>query len=122
MNIVFDYIDDNMVISPEYVLSIEILNNHYLWRFLQDLIMINDGTQLDYVHVFDLDLNDLTAGGKMFIIMDYFNIDINCKKNLSVLNKYIRSKLDDGTIAEYSKLYQKLYVKLNSLLGNLDCQ
>lgn len=120
MKLLFDYLDTEIVLSEDKVMILEILHRKYLWRIIQDFILMNEEKQIEQVRAIDDGFCDVNLSGQILIIMNFFEIEINSKKNLLALNKYIRNELDDKAIDECAKLYQKIYFKLNSLLSELD--
>lgn len=120
MKLLFDYLDTEIVLSEDKVMVLEILHKKYLWRIIQDFILINAEKQIEQVKIIDDNFCDINLNNQLLMIVDLFNIEINSKKNLLALNKYIRNELDDKEIDECAKLYKKIYAKLNSLLSELD--
>lgn len=120
MNITVNYIEQTITIQKDKVTSIEILNKKYLWRFIYDLNRVNENDKIEEIKVFDNQLKDINMTGKMWIISDFFNLDVNSKKNITSLNKYIQSQMNETTIVECAKLYEKLYTKFQNLFANLD--
>ncbi len=120
MKLLFNYLDTEIDLSEEKVLALEILHRKYLWRIIQDFILISEEQQIEQVKIIDEELCDISLNNQLLIIMDFFKIELNSKKNLLALNRYVRSELGDKEIDECAKLYKKIYTKLNSLLLELD--
>lgn len=120
MKLLLNYIDESIPLENDKVTSLEILHTKYLWRFLQDLTKLNNNTELETIRIIDNQLNDVNITNKILIIMDFFNIEINNKKNITLLAKYITNKIPEATITSYNNLYQKLYLKMKTLLNEFD--
>lgn len=120
MNIIFNYLDEQIHISVEKVFALEVLHTHYLWRIISDLTSIVQGNYIEDVQIVDDALDELNIYGKILIIMDYFHMDINSKKNLGLLNKYVLSQIDDKMLVDCSNFYRKMLDKMNHMLIDID--
>lgn len=120
MKFIFDYIDEPLMITNDKVTALEVLNKKYFVRIIQDFILINMGNQLEYIDIIDHHMDDVKLENKLLIIMDFFHIELNSKKNLTALYKLVQSQLNEKEMLECTMLYKKVCSKLCRLIGNLD--
>lgn len=97
----FSFIDKQIEISDEYIRCIEVENNNYFWRIVNNLNnYCNQSENINELIVeenFDIDL-----------LIDYFNISSNSKKYLTNILKYIENNIDDDNYEKIRKNYNKI--------------
>lgn len=120
MKFIFEYIDEPLIIANDKVMVLEVLHKKYFVRIIQDFIAMNMGNQLEYINVIDEHMDDVKLENRLLIIMDFFHIELNSKKNLTALYKLVQSQLSAKEILECTMLYKKICSKLCHLIENID--
>ena len=113
MKFKISFIENLIEIDNEYVRCIEIENKDYFYRTISLLNDFNNNEDLKEEINF-IDKIDFK------MIIDYFNIDLNDKKTLNAVIKYVKENID---VLNYDKLlrsYQRLCTLFSSSLENID--
>ena len=113
MKFKISFIENLIEIDNEYVRCIEIENKDYFYRTISLLNDFNNNEDLkeeiNYIDKIDFKM-----------IIDYFNVDLNDKKTLNAVIKYVKENID---VLNYDKLlrsYQRLCTLFSSSLENID--
>lgn len=113
MKFKISFIENIIETDTEYVRCIEIENKNYFYRVVSLLNNFDNGVELqdeiDFIDKIDYKL-----------ITDYFNIDLNDKKTLNVVVKYIKENIDGTNYDKLLKSYQRLSNLFSSSLDNID--
>ena len=124
MKLCIKYIDNNLVFNNEYINCLEVENKNYFYKIVKELNNIANGEMEDNIIFTDNESNEINIINKINIIIDYFNIDFNSKKILSLINKKINSSISVNDKDNLSKLYnkiKKIYIPiLNDMNLNID--
>ena len=107
MKLNIKYIDNDIILSDDYVFSFEINNKSLFYRIINDFNNISNGKIIDDIYLYD-DLEEVTITNKILLIIDYFNIDFNNKKYLVYLNKLIVENINDKDILSINQYYNKM--------------
>ncbi len=113
MKFKISFIENLIEIDNEYVRCIEIENKDYFYRTISLLNDFNNNEDLKEEINF-IDKIDFK------MIIDYFNVDLNDKKTLNAVIKYVKENID---VLNYDKLlrsYQRLCTLFSSSLENID--
>lgn len=109
----FTFVDNQIEVSNEYIRCIEVENNNYFWRIVNNLNnYFNQSENIDELIVkenFDIDL-----------LVDYFNISSNSKKYITNILKHIENNLDDDYYEKIRKNYNKIIDIFSGIIYDLD--
>lgn len=109
----FSFIDNQIEVSDEYIRCIEVENNNYFWRIVNNLNnYCNQTENIDELIIeenFDIDL-----------LIDYFNISGNSKKYITNILKHIENNIDDDNYEKIRKGYNKIVDIFSSTIYDLD--
>lgn len=108
MKINFDYIDNEVAVSNEYILSLEIENRNYFYRIINDLNLISKNELVDSISFYNNDLKEINIINKINIVIDYFNLDFNTKKILNMVYKSVKDNIDEEMQIKISNYYNKI--------------
>ena len=120
MKLCIKYIDNNLVFNNEYINCLEVENKNYFYKIVKELNNIANGEMEDNVIFTDNESNEINIINKINIIIDYFNIDFNSKKILSLINKKINSSISVNDKDNLSKLYNKIKKIYIPILNDMD--
>lgn len=108
MKINFQYIDNDIVLSDNKIMVMEVENKSYFYRIINDLNLISHGSILETVIAYDNEDSEIILSNKMEIYVDYFNIELNSKKNLVSLYKILKNSINDEDKDNIAKYYTKI--------------
>lgn len=108
MKININYIDNNIIISNDKVLSLEIENKSYFYRVVNDFNNITKDSSIKNINFYDDNGKELELSNKINVIIDYFNIDFNSKKILNMLYKSLKDEIDEITNTQINTYYNKI--------------
>lgn len=108
MKINFQYIDNDIVLSDNKIMVMEVENKNYFYRIINDLNLISHGYILETVAVYDNEDSEIILSNRMEIYVDYFNIELNSKKNLIFLYKTLKNSINDEDKDNIAKYYTKI--------------
>lgn len=120
MNLKINYFDNNIKIENDYVQVIEIENKKTFYSLVSDLYKIKNDEKLDEVFFYDDDNQELNMYNKVDLYVNFFDIDLNSKKNLNVLNKNIINSLTDNVKEEILNNFKKLAKSFTKILSDID--
>lgn len=120
MKININYIDSEILISSDKVLAFEVENRNYFYRLVKDLNNISQGGLSESINFYDNDGRELNLCNKINIIIDYFNIDFNSKKILSMLYKTIKDNIDEEAKVRINSYYNKIKNIISKALVDFD--
>ncbi|HHT38628.1 MAG TPA: hypothetical protein GXZ95_04355, partial [Mollicutes bacterium] len=70
MKLNIKYIDNDIILSDDYVFSFEINNKSLFYRIINDFNNISNGKIIDDIYLYD-DLEEVTITNKILLIIDY---------------------------------------------------
>lgn len=120
MKLCIKYIDNNLIFNNEYINCLEVENKNYFYKIVKELNNIANGEMEDNIIFTDNESNEINIINKINIIIDYFNIDFNSKKILSLINKKINSSISITDKDTLSKLYNKIKKIYIPILNDMD--
>lgn len=120
MNLKINYFDNNIKIENDYVQVIEIENKKTFYRLVSDLFKIKNDEKLDEVFFYDDNNQELNMYNKVDLYVNFFDIDLNSKKNLNALNKNIINSLTDNIKEEILNNFKKLAKSFTKILSDID--
>ena len=120
MKLVINFLDNDLYINSERVLSIEVENKSYFYRIVNCFNSLYVGDKIDEINFYDEKFNEINLNNKILIMYDFFNFDFNSKKNISKIYKLIEDNLDERSLLPFNNLYSKLLKILKNELNYLD--
>ena len=120
MKLVINFLDNDLYINSERVLSIEVENKSYFYRIVNCFNSLYVGDKIDEINFYDEKFNEINLNNKILIMYDFFNFDFNPKKNISKIYKLIEDNLDERSLLPFNNLYSKLLKILKNELNYLD--
>ena len=118
MKLCVSYIDNDIILDSNHITVIEIENKKYFYRLVKNLFDISNRQKNDDVVFYDENEKEILPS--IEILNNYFEIDVNTKKNVGELYKLIVSNLDENMIQELTNNYKKIYKSLNKMLGSIE--
>lgn len=114
MNLNINFLENNIIISNEYISVLEVENKKTFYRIVNLLNKFSLGETIEEIdfYVENEEKNNI----KINLFLDYFNWNLDSKKINNELQKNIIDKLDDEYILELTKIYKKLYNTLHKML------
>lgn len=120
MNLKINYFDNNIEIENNYIQVIEIENKKTFYRLVSDLYKIKNDEKLDEVFFYDDNNQEINVYNKVDLYVNFFDIDLNSKKNLNVLNKNVINSLTDNVKEEILNNFKKLAKSFTKILSDID--
>ena len=120
MKININYIDTQLNIEKESILNLEITNKKFFYRFINDLISLEDGNVLEEITAYNEDNEEINLSSKLEVISDFFDLNSYNKKYINDYNKYVLKKINDKSTEKISKKYNQLYDEIKKVLFDLD--
>lgn len=120
MNLKINYFDNKIKIENNYIQVIEIENHKTFYRFVSDLYKIKNDEKLNEIFFYDNSNLEINMYNKVELYINFFDIDINSKKNLNILNKKIISSLTDNIKSDILNNFKKLSKSFNKVLLDVD--
>lgn len=108
MKINFQYIDNDIILSDNKIMVMEVENKSYFYRIINDLNLTSHGNILETVIAYDNEDSEIILSNKIEIYVDYFNIELNSKKNLVSLYKTLQNSINDEDKDNIAKYYTKI--------------
>lgn len=119
MKMVVQFIDNEIFFDDESVNAIEIENKNYFYRLIKNLICISNDEVIEEVNFYNENFSETNMNGKIEIIIDYFNINFNNKKNIVNLNKYITNSVTEEDILKLNNNYRKIITCFKKIANDI---
>ncbi len=113
------YIDHIIDIDDESINAIEIENKKYFYRFISDLCQIQGGNLLEDFYFFE-GTDEVNMSHRVQVLADYFNLELNSKRNIVDMNKLALQLMDEMEKQELVKEYRKLIKIFGKSVNDLD--
>lgn len=120
MKLIINYFENEISFEENIINVIEVENQKYFYRIVNDLNECSNGVINDNINFFDANFNNIDLSGKIKMVIDYFNIELNDKKTLNEIEKFILKNVDDKTKKEIINLYLKILKNYNSIANKLE--
>ena len=106
MNLNINFLENNIIISNEYISVLEVENKKTFYRIVNLLNKFSLGETIEEIdfYVENEEKNNI----KINLFLDYFNWNLDSKK--------INNELQKNIIDKLTKIYKKLYNTLNKML------
>ena len=120
MNLKINYFDNQIKLNKENIQVIEIENKKTFYRLVNDLYSIKNNEKLNEIYFFDDNNQEINMYDKVELYINFFDLELNSKKNLNMLNKNIVNNINDQEKNEILNNFKKLYKSFNKILFNID--
>ena len=120
MNLKINYFDNQIRLNKENIQVIEIENKKTFYRLVKDLYSIKNNEKLNEIYFFDDKNQEINMYDKVELYINFFDLELNSKKNLNMLNKNIVNNINDQEKNEILNNFKKLYKSFNKILFNID--
>lgn len=120
MNLKVNYFENNLIIEKDNIQVIEIENKKMFFRFINNLYEIKNGLKVNELYFYNNKNDELDLSNRIEIYTNYFDLDINSKKNINNLTKIIVNELGDKDKDDIFNIYKKVYKKIINLLSSID--
>lgn len=120
MKLRFNYIDNEIKVDNDYINVIEIENKSYFFRTVNNLLMTTNSNMVEELTFFDENYKELNMFNKFNIIIDYFNIDFNTKRNMTFMTKKISENIPELDKVELNNVYNKMIKIFKKYINNFD--
>ena len=120
MRLKVNYIDSDIVLNQENILSIEIENKNIFYKLLNDLLLISLGELVDNISFYNESNTEINMNNKISIIIDYFNFNFDVKKYTSEINKLVLKNIDEKLRQDIITNYNKISNNLRKILNEID--
>lgn len=120
MNLKVNYFENSIKFKNDSIQVFEIENKKMFFRFVNDLYEIKNANNSFELYFYDDNHVEINLTGKIEIYTNYFDLDINSKKNINYLSKIIAETISDEEKNELFNIYKKMYKNVTSVLKNID--
>lgn len=118
MKLKFEYFENNIEFDEKRINVIELENKIVFYKLISEL---NDlGKMTDIIYFFDENNEEINCYNKIRIISDYFNLELNTRKNISDISKIISNNIDENDKLILSNEMNKLKNMYTKILNNAD--
>lgn len=114
-----NYIDNSLNIDDSSILSVEIENKKYFYRFIKDLNNISNGIGNEEIIIYEND-KEINLTNKIKIIVNYFDLELNSKKVSNEIVKYINDNIDEEIKFKISQEVIKIIKIYKNVLNEFD--
>ena len=120
MKLVIKYLDNDIDIKSNEVYALEIENKNYFYRIVRDLHNICNNRIVDEIYLSDADNNEINYFNKFKIFIDFFDFNLNSKKNTNEIIKYINKNISVETKESILNQFNKIIKLYKKELNNID--
>ena len=120
MNLKVNYFENSLNLEKDNIKAIEIENKKMFFRFINNLYEIKNGLKVNELYFYNNKNDELDLSNRIEIYTNYFDLDINSKKNINNLTKIIVNELGDKDKDDIFNIYKKVYKKIINLLSSID--
>ena len=119
MKLCIDYIDNAIEFIDDNINVMEIENKKYFYRLVNDLNDIANGQSVENIKFFTSNFDEEDYSNKIKVVSDYFNIEMNDRRIIGEIEKFIIKNTEDNSKKEVAKYYAKIrdiYSKISNSL------
>ena len=120
MMIKFNFLDNIIEITDDFITTIEVENKKYFYRIIKNLYDIEKGILSENIVFFDENRKELNRNGKIKVYTNYFELQPNSNKVTNEMTKYFSNLLLEEDKLAIQKQYKKLVNLYKKFLNNLD--
>lgn len=116
MRIRINYLDNDIIITNDKVNVLEVENKKFFYRIVNNFYELSNGNDIEEISGY-VDCDEVNLKDKIKIFTNYFNFELNSKKNISDLTKYIINFIEDDNkiVTEYRKMLRTVNKELNKI-------
>ena len=114
MKINVSYLENEIELVSEYVVSIEIENKKYFYRLVHELYNIYQGIISSEVTFYDDSHQEINYTNKIKVFINFFDFQLDSKKYINDISKYIENNITWDTI------FAAVSFLLSALTANYD--
>lgn len=111
MKLKISFIENEIEFIDDKISIIEIENKSYFYRTIELFNKLYNGEDTEQIRLYENN-SEINLCNQVYLIVDYFNMDLNTKRNINLLYKLISCNINENTHIELNKLNKKI----NSLL------
>ena len=119
MKLKISFIENSIDICDDKVNIIEVQNKNYFYRVVNYFNELYNGNNIDEIRMYENN-NEINLINKINLIIDYFNIDLNTRKNLSLIYSLIKENIDEYTNEKINKINKDINKIFNKIILNID--
>ena len=108
MKLVINYIENEIIFKDGTINVLEIENKKYFYRIINDLNKIANGDIDENIKFIDSNFEEVDFSNKIKLVIDYFNIELNDKKTINEIEKYILKNSSDSIKKGINNNYSKI--------------
>lgn len=121
MKMFINYIENELILDKQNVLSIEVENKDVFNKLVKDYNLISNGELCDQIRLYDNNsVEDLKVASFFNVFTDYYNLDINNKKIINLIASIVEDEFNDKEINIVSKLYKNVESILKSKFNDFN--
>ena len=120
MNLKVNYFENNICLNNENIQVIEIENKKIFYRLVSNLFLIKNGEKLNELYFYNDKNEELNIGNRVEVYVNFFEFDLNSKKNINSLQKKINNDLTEESKNELYNNFKKLCKSFGKILNEID--
>lgn len=120
MKINISYLENEIEIIPDYVFAIEIENKKYFYRLTHELYNIYQGMISNEITLYDDNHQEITGTNKIKIFINYFDFQLDSKKYINDISKYIENNISEENKMKLINEYKKITSLYKKALNEID--
>ena len=120
MKINVNYLENEIDIVPDCVFAIEIENKKYFYRLTHELYNIYQGIVSNEITLYDDSNQEITGTNKIKIFINYFDFQLDSKKYINDISKYIENNISEENKMKLINEYKKIISLYKKSLNEID--
>lgn len=120
MKINVNYLENEIDIVPDCVFAIEIENKKYFYRLTHELYNIYQGIVSNEITLYDDSNQEITGTNKIKIFINYFDFQLDSKKYINDISKYIENNISEENKMKLINEYKKIISLYKRALNEID--
>lgn len=120
MKINVNYLENEIGIVPDCVFAIEIENKKYFYRLTHELYNIYQGIVSNEITLYDDSNQEITGTNKIKIFINYFDFQLDSKKYINDISKYIENNISEENKMKLINEYKKIISLYKRALNEID--
>ena len=120
MKINVNYLENEIDIVPDCVFAIEIENKKYFYRLTHELYNIYQGIVSNEITLYDDGNQEITGTNKIKIFINYFDFQLDSKKYINDISKYIENNISEENKMKLINEYKKIISLYKRALNEID--
>ena len=120
MKINVSYLENEIELVSEYVVSIEIENKKYFYRLVHELYNIYQGIISSEVTFYDDSHQEINYTNKIKVFINFFDFQLDSKKYINDISKYIENNITEENKIKLINEYRKITNIYKKALNEID--